>query len=155
MLSIDDTNDANANGIPDFSDDPASVTPPRAPHLSLALGSTNLLLTISGSVGHTNQIQTVGSLTSTNWANDAVFPADQRSTGGFPAVAGWNAEVLAGRGAVRSGPVAICEARRQDAGAPGFRNRYSKPCGSCPSTECGSAFGFNNAPCTIPRLGVS
>jgi hypothetical protein len=67
VLSIDDTNDANANGIPDFSDDPASVTPPRAPHLSLVLGSTNLLLTISGSVGHTNQIQTVGSLTSTNW----------------------------------------------------------------------------------------
>jgi hypothetical protein len=67
VLSIDDTNDANANGIPDFSDDPASVTPPRAPHLSLALGSTNLLLTISGSVGHTNQIQTIGSLTSTNW----------------------------------------------------------------------------------------
>jgi hypothetical protein len=67
VLSIDDTNDANANGIPDFSDDPASVAPPRAPHLSLALGSTNLLLTISGSVGHTNQIQTIGSLTSTNW----------------------------------------------------------------------------------------
>jgi hypothetical protein len=67
VLSIDDTNDANANGIPDFSDDPASVTPPRAPHLSLTLGSTNLLLTISGSVGHTNQIQEIGSLTSTNW----------------------------------------------------------------------------------------
>jgi hypothetical protein len=66
-LSINDTNDANANGIPDFSDNPASVTPPRAPHLSLARGATNLLLTISGSVGHTNQIQAVGSLTSTNW----------------------------------------------------------------------------------------
>jgi hypothetical protein len=67
VLSINDTNDANANGIPDFSDDPASVTPPRAPHLSLARGSTNLLLTVSGSVGHTNQIQAIGSLTSTNW----------------------------------------------------------------------------------------
>jgi hypothetical protein len=67
VLSIDDTNDANANGIPDFSDDPASVTPPRAPHLSLARGATNLLLTISGSVGHTNQIQAIGSLASTNW----------------------------------------------------------------------------------------
>lgn len=67
VLAIDDTNDANANGIPDFSDNPATVTPPRAPHLSLARGSTNLLLTISGSIGHTNQILGVSSLTSTNW----------------------------------------------------------------------------------------
>jgi hypothetical protein len=73
VLSIDDTNDANANGIPDFSDDPASVTPPRVPHLSLALGKTNLLLTISGSVGHTNQIQEIGSLTLTNWQTTLAF----------------------------------------------------------------------------------
>ncbi len=73
VLSIDDTNDANANGIPDFSDDPASVTPPRAPHLSLTLGSTNLLLKISGDVGHTNQIQQIGSLTSTNWSTTMSF----------------------------------------------------------------------------------
>jgi hypothetical protein len=67
VLSINDTNDTNANGIPDFSDMPASVTPPRAPHLSLALGSTNLLLTVSGNVGHTNQILGISPLTSTNW----------------------------------------------------------------------------------------
>ncbi|HEV2437522.1 MAG TPA: hypothetical protein VG077_16135 [Verrucomicrobiae bacterium] len=67
VLSINDTNDANANGIPDFSDNPASMTPPRAPQLSLARGSTNLLLTVSGSVGHTNQILGISSLTSTNW----------------------------------------------------------------------------------------
>ena len=67
VLSIDDTNDSNGNGIPDFSDDPASLGPPLPPVLSLALGPTNLLLTISGSVGHTNQIQEIGSLTSTNW----------------------------------------------------------------------------------------
>jgi hypothetical protein len=73
VLSIDDTNDANANGIPDFSDDPASVTPPRAPLLSLALGKTNLLLTISGSVGHTNQIQEIASLTLTNWQTTLSF----------------------------------------------------------------------------------
>jgi len=66
-LSLNDTNDANANGIPDFSDNPATVTPPRAPHLSLAPGSTNLLLTVSGTVGHTNQILGISSLTSTNW----------------------------------------------------------------------------------------
>ncbi len=65
-LSIDDTNDANASGIPDFSDDPAAVLP-RAPALSLALGTTNLLLTINGAVGHTNQIQETPSLTPANW----------------------------------------------------------------------------------------
>jgi hypothetical protein len=67
MLSIDDANDANANGIPDFSDNPASVTPPRAPRLSLVLGSTNLLLTINGDINHTNQIQQNSSLGTTNW----------------------------------------------------------------------------------------
>ena len=66
-LSIDDTNDANANGIPDFSDDPALTLPPRAPRVSLASGATNLWLTISGDVGHTNDIQAMDSLTTTNW----------------------------------------------------------------------------------------
>jgi len=73
VLSIDDTNDANANGIPDFSDNPASVSPPRAPHLSLAPGSTNLLLTITGDIGHTNQVQQLPALTSTNWQATQTF----------------------------------------------------------------------------------
>ena len=66
-LSIDDTNDANANGIPDFSDDPALALPPRAPRLSLTPGATNLWLTISGDTGHTNDIQELDSLMTTNW----------------------------------------------------------------------------------------
>jgi len=73
VLSLNDTNDVNANGIPDFSDNPASVTPPRAPHLSLTFGSTNLLLTVSGSVGHTNQIQQIASLSTTNWLTTQSF----------------------------------------------------------------------------------
>jgi hypothetical protein len=73
VLSIDDTNDANANGIPDFSDDPATVAPPRTPHLSLRTGSTNLWLTISGDVGHTNLVQEIGALTSTNWQTTLSF----------------------------------------------------------------------------------
>jgi hypothetical protein len=73
VLSINDTNDANANGIPDFSDNPASVTPPRVPHLSLALGPTNLLLKISGDVGHTNQIQQIASLSANNWLTTQSF----------------------------------------------------------------------------------
>jgi hypothetical protein len=65
-LLIDDTNDADANGIPDFSDDPA-VSLPRAPLLSLAQSATNLWLVISGNVDHTNLVQEISSLTSTNW----------------------------------------------------------------------------------------
>ena len=61
VLSIDDTNDANANGIPDFSDDPVGVTPPRPPQLALSQGATNLWLAISGDVGHTNLIQEISS----------------------------------------------------------------------------------------------
>lgn len=38
VLSIDDANDANHNGIPDFSDDPSGSAPPRAPTLRLAPG---------------------------------------------------------------------------------------------------------------------
>ena len=73
VLSINDTNDANANGIPDFSDNPASIAPPHAPRLSLTPGSTNLLLMISGDTGHTNQIQQINSLTSTNWQTTQTF----------------------------------------------------------------------------------
>ncbi len=67
MLSIDDASDADVDGIPDFSDDPDSVTPPLAPTLSLTPGQTNLWLTISDDIGHTNLIQETDSLTSTNW----------------------------------------------------------------------------------------
>ncbi len=65
VLSIDDLNDANHNGIPDFSDDPTAA-PPR-PALSLALTATNLLLTVRGAVGQTNLLQENSSLTGANW----------------------------------------------------------------------------------------
>lgn len=65
-LSIDDPNDANTNGIPDFSDDPSSALP-RRPLLTLTSGATNLFLSISGDVGRLHQIQQTSSLTSTNW----------------------------------------------------------------------------------------
>src|SRR6266567_485321 len=65
-LSIDDTNDVNHNGIPDFSDDPQSPLPSR-PLLALASTATNVLLTIHGEVGHLHQVQEVLSLASTNW----------------------------------------------------------------------------------------
>jgi len=73
VLSIDDTNDANANGIPDFSDDPAVTTPPRPPQIALSQGATNLWLAVSGDVGRTNLIQEIGSLISTNWQTTLSF----------------------------------------------------------------------------------
>src|ERR1017187_1727148 len=70
ILSIDDLNDANHNGIPDFSDDPQRP-PPSRPLLTVSRGSTNLLLTISGDVGRIHQVQeslsVPSSRTATNW----------------------------------------------------------------------------------------
>jgi hypothetical protein len=67
VLSIDDTNDMNHNGIPDFSDDPATNSLPRRPLLSLALGTTNLALTVHGDVGHLHIVQQLSSFALTNW----------------------------------------------------------------------------------------
>ncbi len=67
LLSIDDLNDANHNGIPDFSDDPSTAPLPRAPNLAFAWGSTNLLLSVSGDVGHLYDLQQTLSLPATNW----------------------------------------------------------------------------------------
>jgi hypothetical protein len=69
VLSITDTNDANHNGIPDFSDDPTVVTPPRRPLISLARTSTNLLFTIRGDTNHVHQIQQVPVVTTSTWQN--------------------------------------------------------------------------------------
>jgi len=66
-LSIDDPNDANHNGVPDFSDDPQVVTPPHPPSLALTLTSTNVLISISGDIGRMHDIQQTLALPSTNW----------------------------------------------------------------------------------------
>jgi len=64
-MSIDDTNDFNHNAIPDFSDDPPSL--PRRPLMSLAITSTNFLVTIHGDIGHPHQVQESLELPATNW----------------------------------------------------------------------------------------
>lgn len=66
-LSIDDLNDADHDGIPDFSDTPQAVAPPRRPLLSLTPELTNVLITIRGDVGHVHKIQEVSSATSADW----------------------------------------------------------------------------------------
>ncbi len=65
ILSVDDPNDSNRNGIPDFSDDPGHGDP--LPSLSLSLGSTNLLLSIHPGLGTGYEIQRINSLNDTNW----------------------------------------------------------------------------------------
>lgn len=67
QLSIDDLNDTDGDGIPDFSDDPQSATPPRRPQLSLARSPTNLLLSISGDVGRLHHILEKADLATGNW----------------------------------------------------------------------------------------
>jgi len=66
-LTIVDTNDANANGIPDFSDDPVPDTPPRRPGLSLSNAQTHLVLRIGGDVGRPHLVQAAASPNATNW----------------------------------------------------------------------------------------
>jgi hypothetical protein len=69
VLSINDTHDANHNGIPDFSDDPQPGAPPRRPLLSLTRSANNVWLTISGDTNHVHQVQESLVLPATNWQN--------------------------------------------------------------------------------------
>lgn len=66
-LSIDDLNDSDKDGIPDFSDDPHTVALPRPPQLSLVQSPTNLLLTVSGDVGHLHHIQDATNAAAPHW----------------------------------------------------------------------------------------
>jgi hypothetical protein len=67
VVSIDDTNDANANGIPDLSDDPTAV-PQQGPRLGLVRSGGRLLLNITGTLGQSFNLQETASL-SANWTN--------------------------------------------------------------------------------------
>jgi hypothetical protein len=73
MLSIDDLNDTDHDGIPDFSDDPASGTRPRKPHLELLQSGTNLVITLHADVGYVHEIQQLADLSSTNWQTVSSF----------------------------------------------------------------------------------
>ncbi|HWQ92071.1 MAG TPA: hypothetical protein VN673_10395 [Clostridia bacterium] len=63
VLSITDTNDANGNGVPDFTDDPAPPLP-RRPQLAIARNQNSLALTIAGDIGHVHRVFQADSLTS-------------------------------------------------------------------------------------------
>jgi hypothetical protein len=64
VISIDDSYDADADGIPDFSDDPQAA--PTGPRLELSGSPGNLLLIIEGKVGQNCEVQEAAEL-STRW----------------------------------------------------------------------------------------
>jgi hypothetical protein len=66
ILSIDDLNDANHNGIPDLSDD-AAVAPPRRPDFGVQRVGTLLEFTIHGDVGHRHLLQEASVVNGTTW----------------------------------------------------------------------------------------
>ena len=98
FLSIDDLNDSNGNGIPDFSDDPGSTNAP-PPSLTLTQDGTNLSLSISGTAGRTQEIQQIDSLSRTNWSIiSSVTLTNDRQTVTLPlptnATSFWRVRVL-------------------------------------------------------------
>jgi hypothetical protein len=63
LARISDSNDANANGIPDLSD----VALPRAPMLALSQSNKQLLLSVSGILGKRHDVERIAALGQTNW----------------------------------------------------------------------------------------
>jgi hypothetical protein len=72
-ISITDTNDANQNGIPDLSDDPANLPPPRRPVLSLEWTSNELSLRLTGDTGRTHQLQEASRPDAITWGTVRIF----------------------------------------------------------------------------------
>jgi hypothetical protein len=63
VLSIDDINDANHNGIPDFTDNVAV----KGPQLGISLSGQEIVLTISGDSGKKYQLQDTVTLSAIDW----------------------------------------------------------------------------------------
>lgn len=83
-LSIDDLNDSDHDTIPDLSDDPQAVLL-QQPSLALTPTATNLLLGISGDIGHTCWILEASSLDSGSWVtNQSLTLANNPQTVSLP-----------------------------------------------------------------------
>ena len=98
-LSIDDTNDADHDTIPDFSDDPQAA-PARQPKLTLALSPGHVLLSIAWRCGPCASDPTTCRLRFHQLANGAVGHAHQRSANSVFAAPGGKVQLLARLGAV-------------------------------------------------------
>jgi hypothetical protein len=68
VISIDDPNDSNENGIPDLSDDPpaAPLDPPR---LQMALAGNQVIMSIQGGGGRTFEVEESQSLAQLEWTS--------------------------------------------------------------------------------------
>lgn len=97
VLSINDPNDSDHDGIPDFSDLPPPPAP-RRPVLALARGSTDLSLTISGDVGRLHHILESSDPVAGNWkTNFSLVLTNDPQTVSLPLPSGaskfWRASV--------------------------------------------------------------
>lgn len=72
LLTIDDPNDADGDGIPDLAD-VYFANPARPPTLAFVTIDTHLFLQLSGDVGRVHEVQEAESLSSTNWQKVASF----------------------------------------------------------------------------------
>jgi hypothetical protein len=68
-ISIEDSNDTNGNGIPDFSDRPEFV--PTPPRLRIELREDTVLLELEGEVGRLHAIEESPALDSSAWTTTA------------------------------------------------------------------------------------
>jgi hypothetical protein len=66
VLSIDDRNDTNGNGIPDLSDDPGAPIA-TGPTLGLSRSNNQLILSVQASLGSSFQVEQIQAITGTNW----------------------------------------------------------------------------------------
>jgi hypothetical protein len=66
ILSIDDPNDSNGNGIPDLTDNPGPVTDVQ-PTLGLTQSANQLLLSVHAAVGSSFNLEEIAALDQTNW----------------------------------------------------------------------------------------
>jgi hypothetical protein len=67
LLSIDDLNDFDHNGIPNLSDVLSSRPPPSAPKLRISVQDQELRLTVFNGAGYVHELQTTTELAPANW----------------------------------------------------------------------------------------
>lgn len=71
MFSFDDLNDADADGIPDFSDEPLQPVVP--PVITIGIAGNQLRLDITGQVGRTCQLLQTVAVSPPNWTTNTQF----------------------------------------------------------------------------------
>lgn len=76
VLSIDDSNDADGDGIPDLSDDAVVINPPQPPELEITLTETTVIITIHGEAGREYDLETSDSAQPGSWTFQQSVPLE-------------------------------------------------------------------------------